>query len=246
MLWWEQDRLRVLVADEDEAARDAARGLMPPETSLVVCTNGAEALWFAGQGQPGVVILSATLPLVPAAAVARVLAEHRAVRQTVVVGAGFGELDRAGPVLEAGASAVVSRPYERRELRPVLDTHLDDLHRRRRDAAVIELGPLRLHGPAFEASAGGRRLRLSLRQFELLRLLMVHGDEVVSRERIQEAIWAVKGGTVSGNTVAVHVRRLRSHLVGSADITAVRGVGYRLRVREKDTCRCRATSEEQR
>jgi two-component system, OmpR family, response regulator len=228
--WLQPPGLRVLVADEDAAARESLASVVGAGVSTTVCDNGAEALWQAGRVEPVVVILSASLPVVSAADVASVLSRHGDGRGVVVVSVAFGEADKAGPVLAAGAGGVVSRPYRSAEIEPLLRTYLSELEEGRRDAEVLTAGDLELDGPAFEARAAGRPLRLTLREFELLRLLMLHAGGVVSPERIRQEIWAARGETVTSNTISVHVRHLRRHLQGSAEIVTIRRVGYRLSV----------------
>ena len=221
--WLESAPVRVLVADEDPGARSGLPHLVGPGVDVTVCTDGAEALWHAGRVEPVVVLLSATLPVVSAADVAAVLARRGAVRGAVLVGVAVGEAEQAGPVLAAGATGVVSRPYRAEEIQPLLRGHLE-----RPRARVLEAGDLTLDGPAFEARAAGRPLRLTLREFELLRLLMIHMGRVVPPDTIRREIWAARGETVTANTIAVHVRHLRRHIAGVADIVTVRRVGYRL------------------
>ena len=220
--WLDAAPVGVLVADEDPAARADLPRLVGAGVDVTVCTDGAEALWQAGRVEPSVVILSATLPVVSAADVAAVLTRHGSVRGAVLVSVAVGEAEQAGPVLAAGATGVVSRPYRAGEIQPLLRGHLE------RRARVLEAGDLALDGPAFEARAAGRPLRLTLREFELLRLLMIHVGRVVPPDIIRQEIWAVRGETVTANTIAVHVRHLRRHIAGVADIVTVRGVGYRL------------------
>jgi len=227
--WLQPTTLRVLVADEDPAARASVPAVLGAGVSATVCDNGAEALWQAGRVEPTVTILSATLPVVSAAAVAAVLSRHGG-GHGVVVSVAVGQADRAGAVLAAGASGVVSRPYRVAEIEPLLRAHLAQMEQHRRETAVVTAGALELDGPAFEARAAGRRLRLTLREFELLRLLMLHAGGVVSPDRIRREIWESKGETVTGNTIAVHIRHLRRHVAGVAEIVAVRRVGYRLTV----------------
>ena len=228
--WLEPAALDVLVADEDPAARATLTAVLGAGVRTTVCDNGADALWEAGRTDPAVTILSATLPVVSAADVASVLSRHGHGAGSVVVSVAVGDADRAGPVLAAGASGVLSRPYRGSEIEPLLRTHLALLERRRRDASVLVAGALELDGPAFEARAAGRPLRLALREFELLRLLMLHAGGVVSPGLISSEIWESRGETVTANTIAVHIRHLRRHLHGVAEIVAVRRVGYRLDV----------------
>lgn len=202
--------------------------------SVTLCEDGAAALWYAGRLNPVLVVLSASLPGVTAEVVAAVLTRHEDCVPIVAVGVSAGEADRAGPVLAAGARHVLSRPYRRAEIDPLLAVHRE---RAMRETSVLVVGALTLNGPAFEARAAGRRLQLSLREFELLRLLMLHTEAVLSVDCIREEIWEPRGETVSANTIAVHMRHLRRHVQGVASIVAVRGVGYRLTVDEESAAR---------
>lgn len=222
---WHAGQVSLLVADEDAATRALVPALAGPEVSVTLCEDGAAALWLAGRVNPVLVLLSASLPGVTATEVAAVLTRHGDCSPTVAVGVSAGEAERAGSVLAAGARHVVSRPYRRSEIDPLLAVHRE---RALRETPVLVVGALELNGPAFEVRAAGRPLQLSLREFELLRLLMLHTEAVLSTDRISEEIWKPRGETVSANTIAVHMRHLRRHVQGVASIVAVRGVGYRL------------------
>lgn len=225
---WEGQEGGWLVADEDPAARAALLTIVRSRVGLTLCSDGPEALWLAGRLQPAVVLLSASLPGIPAFDVASVLARHRGGRPSVLVGVGVGEADRAGSVLAAGATGLVSRPYTESEIEPLVRAQLQEAERLHRERAVLTAGGLRLDGPAYEASAWGRPLRLRLREFELLRLLMIRPGAVVTLDQIRREVWDGRGETIRSNTIAVHIRHLRVHLAGVAEIVAVRGVGYRL------------------
>lgn len=226
--WSDPAALNVLVADEDPTARAGMQTLLGAGVSATFCSDGMEALWHAGRVDPVVVVLSATLPGLSAAGVASVVSRHRDGVQTIVVGVGKGQTDQAGPVLAAGADGVVSRPYRAQEIEPLLRSYLLRLAAHHQRTAVLRVGALELNGPAFEAWAAGRPLRLALRDFEMLRLFMTHAGGVVSFGHIRRELWESRGESVSSNTIAVHVRHLRLHLQGVADIVSVRGVGYRL------------------
>ena len=216
------------MADEDPTARAGLQSLLGVGVTGTFCSDGMEALWHAGRVDPVVMVLSATLPGLSAAGVASVVSRHGEGLKTIVVGVGRGQADQAGPVLAAGADCVVSRPYRARQIEPLLRTYLLRLAESQQQTAVLRVGALELNGPAFEAWAAGRPLRLGLRDFELLRLLMTHVGGVVSFDHIRQELWESRGESVSSNTIAVHVRHLRVHLQGVAAIVSVRGVGYRL------------------
>ena len=232
--WWELGTPDWLVADEDPAARTAVARLVGDRVGLVLCGDGAEALWAAGRRRPSVVIVSATLPVVPAAEVAAVLSRHRDGRETVLVGIGPGEADRGAAVLASGAVGVMSRPYRADEIEPLVRSHQEEMKQVLEERAVLVLGALRLDGPAYRVTAAGRPLPLRLREFELLRVLMLQGGGVVTLAQVQEHLHDPRGRPVSPNTIAVHVRHLRARLRGVAEIVTVRGVGYRLSTTDDD------------
>jgi DNA-binding response OmpR family regulator len=95
-------------------------------------------------------------------------------------------------------------------------------------AAELRLGDLILNPVRREARRGERILALTEREMQLLRLLLRHANEVVSRERILAEVWEEGGGAAS-NVIEVYVRYLRQKLEqGGARrlIHTVRGRGY--------------------
>jgi DNA-binding winged helix-turn-helix (wHTH) protein len=94
----------------------------------------------------------------------------------------------------------------------------------------IEVGELRIDLAGHEVFAAGRRIRLTHREFALLRHLAVHRGRACVREDIVAAVWSDRS-LATGRTVDIHVHRLRQKL-GSPFIELVetlRNVGYKLR-----------------
>jgi DNA-binding response OmpR family regulator len=93
---------------------------------------------------------------------------------------------------------------------------------------VIEVGSLRLHIGRLEADTGGGRVPLTRLEFLLLRELMQHAGQPLSKGQLQAAVWGYKADPDS-NVVGVCIRRLRTKL-GNHLIKTVRGEGYQLGV----------------
>jgi two-component system OmpR family response regulator len=220
--------LTLLVADPEPEAFAVLSELAAAtrEVDLVTCADGAEALFLAGSFSPDVVVLSAQLPVVGASDVVSKLRAH--VDTPIYVGLGVGEAEAAGPVLAVGATGILNRPYERRDLEGLLEVQFARIRERIDQEAVLRLGPLVLDSPAFEIRRDGRALDLTLREFELLKFLMLHAERAVSQDQIRTDVWGARGEDVTGNTIAVHIGRLRVRLEGAAEIISIRGVGYRL------------------
>jgi two-component system, OmpR family, response regulator len=226
-VWTHPIQLTVLVADPDPEAHGALADLKPYEpVNLVVCPDGGQALFLAGKLGPDVVLLSAELPVLGAVDVVRSLRAH--IHTAIYLGIRAGEADAAGPALAAGATGVLSRPYEHRELDSLLRTHIERAQARMEHEAVLRLGQIELDAPAFEVRAAGRPLELTLREFEMLRFLILHSERAVTQDQIRAEIWGARGEDVTANTIAVHIGRLRVRLEGVAEIISIRGVGYRL------------------
>jgi len=96
------------------------------------------------------------------------------------------------------------------------------------DGSITRLGPLALDVDTYRATASGRPLDLTYKEFELLRFLASNPGRVYTRPALLREVWGYDfyGGT---RTVDVHVRRLRAKLGPEHEqlIETVRGVGYR-------------------
>ena len=101
------------------------------------------------------------------------------------------------------------------------------------DDDVMDVGPIHLDAARYAVFAGGVEVRLTHKEFEMLRFLMRNCGIVVSRDTLLDQVW---GYEVAGETrtVDAHIQTLRKKL-GEADhqaaslIETVRGVGYRMR-----------------
>jgi len=98
------------------------------------------------------------------------------------------------------------------------------------EARVLDARDVRVDRDRREVTFHGEPIRLPLKEFELLELLMANAGKVVARKTILDKIW---GTTYVGDTktLDVHVKRLRSRIEDNESamqrIVTIRGVGYR-------------------
>lgn len=216
----------LLIADADVGhSNRLAAALAEHRVTTIICADGGEALLVIGAERPDAVLATATLPTLGGAALTRTL--HSRTNIPVLVGIGDNDGPAAAEALAAGANACVAHPYRLRELLPILRAmrpeSLADKESR------LKVGGLTLDPAALEVHIHGQPVRMPMREFRLLHLLMEHADRVVTREQIRSLIW---GGVPGSNTITVHIQRLRHRLGDDPDkprmILTVRGVGYRL------------------
>jgi two-component system response regulator MprA len=130
--------------------------------------------------------------------------------------------------LEVGADDYLVKPFDFGELLARVRAVL-----RRRHAGLgekLQVQDVVLDLTSREVLRAGRPVELSAREFELLRLLMMHPNQVLPRDRILDQVW---GYNFFGdaNNLEVYIRYLRQKLSDPEHqlIQTVRGVGYRLK-----------------
>ena len=223
-----RSRFLLVIADPDpNVADELASELARHHVDVEVCIGAADALVAAGTMRPDAVLVAAEPGDLTGAAMVQVLAKRTTI--PVVVGIGDGQGEQAGAALSSGATACIARPYRLNELIPIMESIRPD--RIGLLEPPIDCGGLRLDPATLEVSLHGRSIRLPMREYELLRFLMVHADRVLTSDQIYSTLWGQRGGHRS-NTLAVHIRRLRARLGDNQEhpriIQTIRGVGYRL------------------
>lgn len=129
--------------------------------------------------------------------------------------------------LDEGADDYVAKPFGMMELMARIRTALRHSGGEAEPVHALTLGPLRIDPARHQVLAHGREVTLTLKEFQLLSLLVEHAGTVFTRDQLLNTIWGYEFDGAS-RTVDVHVRTLRQKL-GEAGrcIETVRGVGYK-------------------
>lgn len=186
------------------------------------------AFWQALQKtQPELVVLDVMLPEIDGIELLRRMKADAALREIPVIMATAkgAEYDKI-MALDLGADDYLVKPFGMLEMLARVRAVL------RRAApgrpAQLTLGAITLDTQAHTVTANGARVELTLKEFELLQLLMAHPGTVFTRERLLSDVWEMDydGET---RTVDVHIRTLRTKLGAcGAQVETVRGLGYKM------------------
>lgn len=132
--------------------------------------------------------------------------------------------------LEMGADDYMTKPFSVKELYARVKAVLRRTEMiKSSDTEEITVGSLRILPGSFEVYKNGKKLSLTLKEYELLLYLANNKNKVLTRDQLLDEIWGYEyyGET---RTVDVHIRYLRKKIEDDQEkyIETVRGVGYRL------------------
>ena len=221
--------LRILIAEDDRAAREALVRALELESYVVDAVNdGAQALAAVAEEQPDLLLLDVMMPVIDGLAVCRRLRADGLTLPILILTARTETSDRVVG-LDAGADDYLPKPYNLEELLARMRALL-----RRTIGALGEslaVGDLELDLAGRRATRGGRQIDLTKTEFDLLELLVRNRGIVLDRETIHDRIWGYDFGPDSKN-LAVYVGYLRRKLELDDEpklLHTVRGVGYVVR-----------------
>ncbi|RMB62058.1 response regulator transcription factor [Tessaracoccus antarcticus] len=220
---------RILIIEDEESYREALSFMLGREGfDVASAADGASGLVEFDRGGADLVLLDLMMPGMPGTEVCRQLRARGNVA-IVMVSARDAEVDKVVG-LELGADDYVTKPFSHRELVARIRAVL----RRGQDQAllpgVVEVDGVRLDVDRHRVSVDGVDVRLALREFELLELLLRNAGRVLTRGQLIDRIW---GSDYVGDTktLDVHVKRLRAKIeedpASPRRLITVRGLGYK-------------------
>ncbi len=222
---------RVLIVEDEQDIAGLIKHTLERSGSAEaeIVGSGDAALKAVASRPPDLIILDLNLPVLSGLEVCRLLRARSDARHLpiIMLTAKSSETDRVTG-LELGADDYVTKPFSLRELtarvRAVLRRAASPEDR---PAATYVGTHLVADFDAVSVMVDGEQVRLTRREFELLRYLVQNKNRVVSRDRLLERVWGYER-LVETRSVDVHVGRLRQKL-GSAgrQIETAVGLGYR-------------------
>ena len=202
---------------------------------VVTALTGEEALKRCEVERPSLVLLDIMLPGIDGLEVCRRLKGDRMTSNIpiIMLTARGDEVDKILG-LELGADDYITKPFSVRELGARVKSLLRRVApQQESEPQTLRAGDIMIDITNYEAFKGGEKLSLTLKEFELLKVLVLSRGKVLTRDFLLDRIWGYEyyGET---RTVDVHIRHLRQKLGEEPYIETVRGVGYRFVDREQE------------
>ena len=202
---------------------------------VVTALTGEEALKRCEVERPSLVLLDIMLPGIDGLEVCRRLKGDRMTSNIpiIMLTARGDEVDKILG-LELGADDYITKPFSVRELGARVKSLLRRVApQQESEPQTLRAGDIMIDITNYEAFKGGEKLSLTLKEFELLKVLVLSRGKVLTRDFLLDRIWGYEyyGET---RTVDVHIRHLRQKLGEDPYIETVRGVGYLFVDREQE------------
>ena len=223
--------MKILIVEDDRPLSDSLRALLEDRGYQVEAVYDGEAgVQYALLGVYDLIILDVMLPVLDGWQAARQLRAKKCATPILMLTA-RSELEDRVEGLNAGADYYLTKPFDTRELMACVGALL-----RRQGGEVDQLtfGNTVLDLGGSTLACGEKWVRLSAREFDVMRCLMQARGKNLSKEAILARVWGYDSNAVE-NHVEVYVGFLRKKLasIGSnVRIEAVRRLGYHLEAEE--------------
>ena len=220
---------RILIVDDEPAmVRGLEDNLRFEGYQTVSATNGRDGLALALREGPDLILLDVMMPEMSGWDVLRAITRKGLDVPVIMLTARGEEVDRVLG-LELGADDYIPKPFALRELLARVRAVLRRPGPRQR-FEEFRFGDVRLHLRARQAFRAGTEVRLTRKEFDLLRYLVEHRGEILTRERLLDEVWGYEHFPTT-RTVDTHVLRLRQKFERDPErpafILTAHGQGYR-------------------
>lgn len=223
---------RILIIDDEPMILESVQYNLKQEGyEVITAQNGETGLKIAQSEMVDLILLDLMLPGMNGTEICRILRQSSEV-PIIMLTAKEGEIDRILG-LELGADDYVTKPFSMRELmarvRTVLKRTGADSGNMEK-AKLVVINDIKIDWAGHEVEVKGKPVSLSNKEFELLKILVNHSGQVLTRDQLLSLVW---GDDFYGDdrTVDVHICWLREKLEENPGdpkyIVTVRGAGYK-------------------
>jgi len=226
----------LIVDDEPEMVGGLEDNLRFEGYQTIAAGDGTRGLSLAVSEAPDLILLDVMMPGMSGWDVCRQLRARGLDTPVIMLTARGAEVDRVQG-LELGADDYITKPFSVRELMARIRAVL----RRpgpRQKFEEFAFGDVRVHLRARQAFKAGREVRLTRKEFDLLRYLVEHPGEVITRDRLLDEVWGYDRFPTT-RTVDTHILRLRQKFEDDperpAHILTAHGQGYRFVTQRGET-----------
>ena len=219
--------MRVLIVEDNRRLAESIRDILKHWYDCDICGDGNTGCWLLKDGGYDAAVLDLMLPGMDGITLLRE-ARKMGCQVPVLILTAKSELEDRVTGLESGADYYLTKPFDMQELLAVMKTIL-----RRRGEMIPEslnLGNVTLNQADYTLRGPHKSIQLGKMEYDIMRILMVNRDMVVSKDTLLSKVWGNDAEAVENN-VEIYISFLRKKLdflKADVMIVTIRKLGYRI------------------
>ena len=231
--------IRILVIDDEPPIRKLLRmGLATQGYHILEAADGRAALDLIGREKVDLVLLDLGLPDMKGHELLRIVRERDDTVPVVVLSSRSDETGKV-EAFDLGADDYVTKPFGMNELLARIRAALRHQLAVQGERPVFRVDDLSVDLVRRIVRRSDQDIKLSPKEYEVLRLMVLHAGKVLTHAHILREVW---GGATDSQYLRVYVRQLRQKIEPEPErpryILTETGVGYRLRASDEADAKC--------
>ena len=227
-------KTKVLVIDDEKHIAELLKFNLETMDYEVYCSyDGFDGFIKAKEIMPQLILLDWMLPNISGIELLKKIRRDKDLKNIPVIMITAKNVESAKVEgLDSGADDYITKPFSVKELLARTNSVLRryNINNDNSDKNILSIGNLKVDLQKHEVIKGNKKIDLTLKEFELLRLLLENKGKVLSRNFLLDKIWGYEyyGET---RTVDVHIRYLRKKIEETSEekyIETIRGIGYKI------------------
>lgn len=221
------EKYRILIIEDNLDTRRFLEAMLKKEFEVIVAENAIIGIEYARNKSPNLIILDVMLPVLSGYDACSLLKKDEKTKQIPIIflSAKSSSQDITHG-LSSGAEDYIAKPFDFKEMLARIRARL----RKSADASSqpFQIGDLRVDPGNREVTFSGKKISLTLTEFDILKCLVYHAGTIVSREDILKEVWRDESQKTNDRTIDVHIRALRKKMPYlTKHIISIYGVGYK-------------------
>lgn len=219
--------MRVLIVEDNKRLAESIRDILKHWYDCDICGDGNMGFCLLTEGGYDAAVLDLMLPGMDGITLLKT-ARKRGCSVPVLILTARSEVEDRVLGLESGADYYLTKPFDMQELLAVMKT----ITRRRGELIprCLRVGNLSLNQEDYTLKGPEKSIQLGKKEYDILRILMVNCNQVISKDTLLEKVWGNDGEAVANN-VEIYISFLRKKLEflkADVGILTMRKLGYRM------------------
>ena len=217
---------KIVIVDDFEESCQLMVEILSHEFECHYICRSENALEFINAKKPSLILMDYKMPYVSGVELCKIIKDIPGLKQIPIIFiSGAVTSDERIETLESGGDDFLSKPYHPKELLLRVQKRLKNYATD--DITILNVGNIKMNLNSRQCHLDNKEIMLTPKQFDILKLLIEHKSQVVSRQEFMTEIWG--HSDVTPRNVDSQINYLKKKMEGFlGHITSVPGFGYRL------------------